>query len=152
MLPRLLQSARCRTRGAERGFPRGARRPLARALSDMRKWRRRFCAPLESTRGRVLRLLNILQVVLYVPLLALLGQALLFVLAGGKHQSNFFYQLLSKLASPFTWLVRTLAPKVLSVAQVGVITFMLLVVCSFVVFAERGYLYCVELGYADCRR
>jgi len=107
---------------------------------------------IEAIGHRVLRVLNILQVVLYVPLLALLGQGLLFVLAGGKHQTNFFYQLLSKLASPFTWLVRTLTPKVLSVAQVGVITFMLLVVCSFVVFAERGYLYCVELGHPDCRR
>jgi len=107
---------------------------------------------IETTRDDVLRALNILQVVLYIPLLALLGQGLLFVLAGSKHQSNFFYQLLSKLASPFTWLVRSLTPKVLSAAQVGVITVMLLVVCSFVVFAERGYLYCVELGHADCRR
>jgi hypothetical protein len=100
----------------------------------------------------VLRFLNILQVLLYIPLLSLLGQGALFVLAGGRHRNNFFYKLLATLSSPFTMLVRKLTPKSLSDGQVGFITFMLLAVCSFVVFAERGYLFCVELGHADCRR
>ncbi len=100
----------------------------------------------------MLRFLNILQVVLYVPLLSLLGQGALFVLAGGKHQNNVFYKLLSTLASPFTAVVRKLTPKSLSNAQVGFITFMLVLVCSFIVFAERGYLMCVELGHPDCSR
>jgi hypothetical protein len=105
-----------------------------------------------SSKGCVLRFLNILQVVLYVPLLSLLGQGALFVLAGGRHQGNVFYKLLSTLASPFTGLVRRLTPKALSNAQVGFITFMLIALCSFIVFAERGYLMCVELGHADCQR
>ena len=100
----------------------------------------------------MLRLLNILQVILYVPLLALLGQGVLFVLAGGRHQTNLFYKLLSTLSSPFTVVVRKLTPKALSNAQVGFITFMLVAVCSFMVFAERGYLLCVEMGHPDCRR
>lgn len=100
----------------------------------------------------VLLFLNILQVILYVPLLSLLGQGALFVLAGGRHQNNIFYRLLSTLSSPFTVIVRKLTPKSLSNAQVGFITFMLILVCSFVVFAERGYLLCVESGHPDCRR
>jgi hypothetical protein len=100
----------------------------------------------------VLRFLNILQVILYIPLLALLGQGLLFILAGGRHQTNFFYKLLSTLSSPFTVVVRKLTPKSLSGAQVGFITFALLALISFVVFAERGYLLCVELGHSGCRR
>jgi hypothetical protein len=100
----------------------------------------------------VLRLLNILQVILYVPLLALLGQGALFVLAGGRHRDNLFYKLLVTLSSPFTVVVRKLTPNSLSNGQVGFITFMLVAVCSFVVFAERGYLMCVELGHPDCRR
>lgn len=100
----------------------------------------------------MLRLLSILQVVLYVPLLALTGQALLFVMAGGRHQSNFFYKLLATLASPFTAVVRLLTPKALSAGQVGVITLVLVAACSFAVFAERGYLLCVELGHTGCRR
>ena len=100
----------------------------------------------------MLRFLNILQVILYVPLLSLLGQAVLFVLAGGNHQNNFFYKLLATLSSPFTVVVRKLAPKTLSGGQVGMITFVLVATCSFVVFAERGYLMCMELGHPDCRR
>jgi hypothetical protein len=108
--------------------------------------------PIAATLSCVLRFLNILQVVLYVPLLSLLGQGALFVLAGGRHQTNFFYKLLATLSSPFTAIVRKLTPKSLTNGQVGFITFMLVAVCSFVVFAERGYLLCVELGHSDCRR
>ena len=97
------------------------------------------------------RLLNILQVILYVPLLSLLGQGVLFVLAGGSHQNNFFYKLLNTVSSPFTAVVRKLTPKALSPGQVGMITFVLVATCSFVVFAERGYLMCEQLGHTDCR-
>jgi hypothetical protein len=107
---------------------------------------------IQAAHGCVLRFLNILQVILYIPLLSLLGQGVLFVLAGGRHQNNVFYKLLSTLSSPFTLVVRKLTPKSLSNAQVGFITFMLIAVCSFVVFAERGYLLCVELGHPDCSR
>jgi hypothetical protein len=109
-------------------------------------------APTTADPCCVLQFLNILQAILYVPLLSLLGQGALFILAGGRHRDNFFYKLLVTLASPFTFVVRKLTPKSLSDAQVGFITFMLVAVCSFMVFAERGYLMCVELGHADCRR
>ena len=99
----------------------------------------------------VLRLLNIAQVILYIPLLALLGQGALFVLAGGRHQGNFFYKLLATLSSPFTTLVRWVTPRSLSAGQVGMITFVLVAACSFMVFAERGYLLCEQAGYTDCR-
>ena len=100
----------------------------------------------------MLRFYNILQVILYVPMLALLGQGALFVLAGGRHQENFFYRLLTTLSRPFTAVVRKVVPNALSGGQVGFITFMLVAACSFLVFAERGYLMCVELGHPDCRR
>ena len=54
----------------------------------------------------MLTFLTLLQLVLYIPLLALLGQGLLYVLAGQKRQSNFFYQLLVLVSKPFTWVVR----------------------------------------------
>lgn len=108
-------------------------------------------APNCTAVGLVLGLLNIVQVILYVPLLALLGQGALFVLAGGRHQGNFFYKLLATLSSPFTMLVRWVTPKALSAGQVGMITFVLVAACSFMVFAERGYLLCEQAGYTDCR-
>ena len=99
----------------------------------------------------MLQFLNILQAILYVPLLTLLGQGALFILAGGRHRDNFFYKLLVTLASPFTLVVRKLVPKSFSDGQVGLITFVLVAVCSFMVFAERGYLLCQQAGYTDCR-
>lgn len=100
----------------------------------------------------MLTLFNALQVVLYVPLLALLGQGALVVLAGGRHRDNFFYKLLATLSSPFTWIVRRIVPASFSAAMVGMIAFALVLACSFWVFAERGYLLCVQAGHADCQR
>ncbi len=99
----------------------------------------------------MLNLLNIAQVVLYIAMLALLGQGLLFVLAGARRDSNFFYKLLQVISKPFTLPTRKLTPKLVSDEHVPFVTFFLLVVVSFVVFVERGYLMCEQLGYTDCR-
>jgi ABC-type multidrug transport system permease subunit len=99
----------------------------------------------------MLTFLNIAQVVLYVALLSLMGQGVLFVLAGAKRETNFFYTLLRLLARPFTLPVRWLVPKVFSDQQVGWLTFVLLLVASFVVFVERGFLLCEQLGHTGCR-
>lgn len=100
---------------------------------------------------RMLPLLDALQVVFYVPMLALLGQGVLFLLAGARRESNFFYTTLRLIARPFTFLVRKIAPAAIEDRHVPLITFALLLVASFVVFAERGVLMCQQLGYQDCR-
>ncbi len=100
----------------------------------------------------MLSFLNIAQVVLYIALLALLGQGVLYMLAGPKREQNFFYQLLQIVSNPFTRLVRKLTPRQVSDERVPIVTFFLLLLVSFVVFAERGYLMCEQLGYTDCRR
>lgn len=100
----------------------------------------------------MLTIFNALQIVLYVPLLALLGQGALVVLAGGRHRDNFFYKLLATLSSPFTWIVRRIVPASFTGAMVGIIAFGLVAACSFWVFAERGYLLCVQAGHTDCRQ
>lgn len=100
----------------------------------------------------MLTLLELLQLLLYVPLLALLGQGALYLLAGPRRDGNFFYQTLRLIASPFTFVVRQLTPRQVSDRHVPVIAFFLLLVASFVVFAERGYQMCVQMGYEDCRR
>jgi hypothetical protein len=46
--------------------------------------------------------LKAIQLVLYIALLALAGQGLLFVLAGAKRDTNFFYRLLQVVSKPFT--------------------------------------------------
>ena len=95
-------------------------------------------------------LLELVQLVLYIPLLALAGQGLLFVLAGAKRESNFFYQLLQLLSKPFTLLTRRITPAQVSDAQVPIVAFLLLLVAYFVVTFERIDL-CVRMGLAQCR-
>ncbi|MFN0186639.1 MAG: hypothetical protein ACKVQR_22745 [Aquabacterium sp.] len=100
----------------------------------------------------MLDVLNILQVLLLVPVFALLGQGVLFVLAGGKHETNFFYGLLRTVSKPFTALLRRLTPSAMSDRQVAFLTLVMLLAASFWVFAERGYLLCVALGHTGCVR
>jgi hypothetical protein len=98
----------------------------------------------------MLTFLTLLQVVLYVPLLALLGQGLLFVLAGAKRDTNFFYQLLKLISKPFTVVVRKLTPRLVADQHVPFVTFFLLLVVYAVVTFERIDL-CVRIGVEQCR-
>ncbi len=101
----------------------------------------------------MLAFLNIVQLVLYIALLALAGQAVLFVLAGAKRESNFFYKLLQLLSKPFTLPVRKLTPKLVADHHVPIVTFMLLVIVYAVVSFERADI-CVTtnmVGQPGCR-
>ena len=98
----------------------------------------------------MLTFLNLLQLVLYIALLALLGQGLLFVLAGAKRSTNLFYQLLQIVSKPFTALVRKLTPAKVADRHVPVVTFFLLVIVYAVVTFEKIDL-CVRSGMEGCR-
>lgn len=98
----------------------------------------------------MLTFLNLLQLVLYIPLLALLGQGLLYVLAGSRRQGNFFYQLLQLLSKPFTLLVRKLTPAQVGDAQVPVVTFFLVLIAYAVVSFEKIN-HCVRIGVHLCQ-
>ena len=98
----------------------------------------------------MLTFLTLLQVVLYVPLLALLGQGLLFVLAGAKRDSNFFYQLLKLISKPFTAVVRKITPRQVADQHVPFVTFFLLLIVYAVVTFERIDL-CLQIGVEQCR-
>jgi hypothetical protein len=98
----------------------------------------------------VLTFLTLAQLMLYIPLLALLGQGLLFVLAGPRHDTNFFYQLLKLLSKPFTALVRRLTPAKVADHHVPIVTFLLLTIVYVVVTLERISL-CMRIGVELCR-
>jgi len=42
---------------------------------------------------------------------ALIGQGVLFVLAGEKREANFFYRLIKLIASPAVWVARRMTPR-----------------------------------------
>ncbi len=101
----------------------------------------------------MLTALNLAQLVLYIALLALVGQGILYVLAGAGRDTNFFYKLLQVLSKPFTLPVRKITPRQVGDSQVPVVTFFLLVVLYAVVTFERADL-CVSsqmVGQPGCR-
>jgi uncharacterized protein YggT (Ycf19 family) len=101
----------------------------------------------------MLTALNLIQLVLYIALLALVGQGALYVLAGQRRDSNVFYKLLQVVSKPFTWVVRKITPKQVSDTQVPVVAFCLLAVIYMVVTFERADL-CVTqglVGQPGCR-
>ena len=98
----------------------------------------------------MLTFLSLAQLILYIPLLALLGQGALFVLAGPKRDSNFFYRLLQLLSRPFTSVVRRITPRQVGDHQVPVVTFFLVVILYFVVTFEKIDL-CMRVGLEQCR-
>lgn len=98
----------------------------------------------------MLTFLNIAQLVLYIALLALLGQGLLFVLAGARREANFFYRLLQLLAKPFTAPVRWLTPRQVADRHVPIITFGLLALLYGVVTFEKINL-CIAANMVGCR-
>lgn len=98
----------------------------------------------------MLLLLQGLQLILYIALLALAGQGILYALAGPKRDTNFFYKLLQLLSKPFTVPVRWLTPAKVGDHQVPIVTFFLLLVAYAVVTFEIMNL-CVQTQMAGCR-
>jgi hypothetical protein len=101
----------------------------------------------------MLTFLNITQLVLYVALLALAGQGVLYVLAGEKRETNLFYTLLRVISKPFTLPVRKITPHQVADRHVPVVTFFLLLVLYGIVTFERMDL-CVTaglIGQPGCR-
>ena len=98
----------------------------------------------------MLTILNIAQLLLYIALLALVGQGALYVLAGPKREQNIFYQLLQIVSKPFTWLVRKITPHQVADRHVPVATFFLLLVVYAMVTFEKISL-CVQSGMEGCK-
>jgi hypothetical protein len=101
----------------------------------------------------MLTFLNVVQLVLYIALLALAGQGLLYVLAGAKRESNVFYKLLQVVSKPFTWLVRKLTPPQVADRHVPVVAFLLLLIAYAIVTFERADLCIAQnlVGQPGCR-
>lgn len=98
----------------------------------------------------MLTFLSLLQLILYIPLIALIGQGALYVLAGPKRDSNFFYRLLQLLSKPFTAAMRRLTPAQVDDRHVPIVTFFVLLIVYVVVTFERIDL-CLQLGMEQCR-
>ncbi|EIJ42250.1 hypothetical protein BegalDRAFT_1355 [Beggiatoa alba B18LD] len=74
----------------------------------------------------MLQLIIILKAIVEIALFALIGQGILYVLAGQARQHNPFYVLLQIITSPATKLIRLLMPRVIIDRHISVLTFFLL--------------------------
>jgi hypothetical protein len=98
----------------------------------------------------MLNVLNVIQLVLYIALLALVGQGALYILTGARRDSNVFYRLLQVVSKPFTLPVRWITPNQVDDRQVPVVTFLLLLIGYAVVTFEKINL-CMAANMAGCR-
>ena len=88
------------------------------------------------------QLIVILKALNEVALMALLGQAALFVLAGAKREGNFAYTLLRTITSPIMRATRFIAPRFVVDAHIGFLAlfFLLLAEAILIVLKIRLYL------------
>lgn len=95
-------------------------------------------------------LINALQLILYIGALALLGQGLLYLLAGAKRETNVFYQLMQVLTKPFLKAARWMAPKQIADHQIGYVAFFVVVVL-YVAVTLWKIEHCVSVQMVGCR-
>jgi hypothetical protein len=98
----------------------------------------------------VLLFISAVKLICEIAVLALLGQGLLYVLAGEKRESNIFYQLFKIVTKPFTKVARFITPRQVGEHQVPFVAFFLLLVIWVVATIEKIQ-YCVGQNMEGCR-
>lgn len=98
----------------------------------------------------MLLFLSAVKLVCEIAVLALIGQGLLYVLAGQKRDTNLFYQLFKIVTKPFTKAARLITPRQVGDHQVPFVAFFLLLVIWAVVTIEKIQ-YCIAHNMEGCR-
>jgi hypothetical protein len=88
----------------------------------------------------MLQLVIILKAVNEVALMALLGQAALYVLAGAKRDTNPVYALLKAVTSPVMKLARAITPRIVLDQHIGFVALFLVLVVEALLIAAKVYL------------
>jgi hypothetical protein len=98
----------------------------------------------------LLVLVSIFKLLAEIALMALLGQAVLAVLAGAKREQNVFYQLLQVLTRPFIAGTRWITPKVVLDRHVPIVAALLLVFVWLAATMTKISI-CVQIGVEACK-
>ena len=98
----------------------------------------------------MLTLISIVKLVTEIALMALLGQAVLALLAGAKRDRNLFYQMLQIVTRPFVTAARWISPKVVLDRHLPIVAFLVLFfVWLLATFAKINL--CVQMGIERCK-
>ena len=98
----------------------------------------------------MLLFLNITQLILYIGALGLIGQGLLYVLAGQKRDTNLFYQLIGIVNKPWTLIARFISPKQIIDRQIPFVAFCIVGVFYIAVTLAKIE-HCISIGIEICQ-
>ena len=88
----------------------------------------------------------IFKALLEVVLLVLIGQGLLFVLAGASRHENLVYRMFTTVTGPIMKATRFITPRFIVDQHVGLVAFFLVVVLWFVALALKVHYYLEASG------
>jgi hypothetical protein len=100
----------------------------------------------------MLTLIVVLRTLVEVAGLALLGQGILFLLAGANREQNVFYRVLKTLTMPVWRAVRFIAPRFIVDRHIGYIAFLLLGIGWFLLVDLQARQCLNQLGHPLCER
>ena len=92
------------------------------------------------------QLVVILKGINEVALMALIGQAALFVLAGSRRDGNFVYTLLKTVTAPIMKATRFIAPRFVADAHIGFLALFYLLVLEAILILLKIWLYLAAAG------
>ncbi|MCM0036247.1 MAG: hypothetical protein NBV66_10720 [Burkholderiaceae bacterium] len=98
----------------------------------------------------LLLFLNILQLLLYIGLLALLGQGLLYLIAGAKRDTNLFYQLFQVVNKPWIRIAGLISPKQIAERHHPFVAFCI-VGAIYMAVTVAKIEHCVSVGMVGCK-
>jgi hypothetical protein len=95
----------------------------------------------------------VLKLIVFIAGFALLGQGVLYVLAGAGRETNIFYRILRSITLPAAKLVRVITPrKWMPDSYVGVAAFFLMAGIYFALIIEQRAQCLSNLGHSACER
>lgn len=100
----------------------------------------------------MLTVIVILKTLLEVAGLALLGQGVLYVLAGARREHNFFYRILKTITGPVWRLARLVTPRLIVDQHIGFVAFLLVVLGWYFLLLWQAGECLGELKHASCER
>jgi hypothetical protein len=100
----------------------------------------------------MLTLIVLLRTLVEVAGLALLGQGILYLLAGAKREQNVFYRILRTLTMPVWRALRFATPRFVVDRHIGYLAFLLLGLGWFVLVSYQARECLDQLGHPSCDR
>lgn len=100
----------------------------------------------------MLTVIVVLKTLVEIAGLALLGQGVLYILAGANRERNFFYRILKTITQPVWRAVRFVTPRLIVDQHIGFVAFLLLVLAWYFLLAEQVEHCRSELGHPSCER